>query len=220
MSKQELKTCPFCLKQPITEQREYIGTVVRCDNPKCGMYSVKPLRLDDWNTRPAPVEAECVRLAETISGTKLVGLHSTEAVWIYRAIQDLIALSKAQAEELNCLKSETVKTMMLCDCKNYYRLSSEPLCDKCKIAALKRQLAKAKAENESLNILCSDQREMDKQLAASQQREARLVEIVKLIPQELKVMNKYGLDGQRIVAEETFLGQSAIQALAKTEARG
>ena len=43
--------------------------------------------------------------------------------------------------ELNCLKSETVRSMMLCDCKKYYRLPTEKMCDKCRIAELKAQLA-------------------------------------------------------------------------------
>ena len=38
--------------------------------------------------------------------------------------------------ELARLKSETIKTMQLCECKKHYRLPSEKWCDKCQIAVL------------------------------------------------------------------------------------
>jgi hypothetical protein len=110
-----------------------------------------------------------------------------EPLKAYDAIQALRAHVREQDEKLTLLKLQ--RETCHADCKE--------------IADLKQQLAEVTAEKHSLQAT----------IIKIQRREAGLREIVKLIPQELRVMNEYGLDGQRIVAEETFLGQSATQAL-------
>jgi hypothetical protein len=53
---------------------------------------------------------------------------------------DATGTIKALKAEVNCLKSDTVKTMTLCDCKKFYRLPSEKLCDKCTIESHKKEI--------------------------------------------------------------------------------
>lgn len=54
----------------------------------------------------------------------------------------LTALVEEMKRRLNCLQSETAKSMIMCECGKYFRLPSDKKCFLCQIAELKAQLAK------------------------------------------------------------------------------
>jgi hypothetical protein len=115
----------------------------------------------EFELQPSIVGEEALDLKETGVSVDVVAdardyIENARYVFDMRVIDNeenshltaLIAKVEEQATELDMLKSEKQQSMITCDCKKFYRLPTEPMCDKCEIERLKANIE----ERVSVNI--------------------------------------------------------------------